>query len=63
MSEVRFKTVVKDMGGWARVYQDGGRFLGLGVEEDGQLAPRRLLHATEEPEMTQKTVEADPPHG
>jgi tRNA pseudouridine55 synthase len=50
-------------GGWARVYQDGGRFLGLGAEEDGQLAPRRLLHATEEPEMTQKTVEADPPHG
>ncbi|MBS1236450.1 MAG: tRNA pseudouridine synthase [Proteobacteria bacterium] len=39
-------------GGWARVYQDGGRFLGLGIEEDGQLAPRRLLHATEEPEMT-----------
>jgi tRNA pseudouridine55 synthase len=50
-------------GGWARVYQDGGRFLGLGAEDDGQLAPRRLLHATEEPEITQKAVEASPPHG
>lgn len=50
-------------GGWVRVYQDGGRFLGLGAEEDGQLAPRRLLHATEEPEMAQKTVETDPPRG
>jgi tRNA pseudouridine55 synthase len=50
-------------GAWVRVYQDGGRFLGLGAEEDGQLAPRRLLHATEEPEITQKTVEASPPHG
>lgn len=51
------------VGGWVRVYQDGGRFLGLGAEEDGQLAPRRLLHATEEPEITQKTVETDPPRG
>jgi len=51
------------IGGWVRVYQDGGRFLGLGAEEDGQLAPRRLLHATEEPEITQKTVEADPSRG
>ena len=51
-------------GGWVRVYQDGERFLGLGeVEEDGQLAPRRLLHAAEGTEIAQKTVETDPPHG
>jgi len=52
------------VGGWVRAYQEGGRFLGLGaVDDDGQLAPRRLLHATEEPEMAQKTVETDPPRG
>ena len=50
-------------GGWVRVYQDSGRFLGLGAEDDGQLAPRRLLHVMEEPEMAQKTVEAAPPRG
>ena len=51
-------------GDWVRVYQDGGRFLGLGaVEEDGLLGPRRLLHAMEAPEIAQKTVEADPLRG
>ena len=51
-------------GDWVRVYQDDGRFLGLGaVEEDGQLAPRRLLHAMEAPEITPKTVETDPLRG
>ena len=51
-------------GSWVRVYQDGERFLGLGeVEEDGQLAPRRLLLATEGAEIAQKTVETDPSHG
>ena len=51
-------------GGWVRVYQDGERFLGLGeVEEDGQLAPRRLLHPMEGAEKAQKTVETDSSRG
>jgi tRNA pseudouridine55 synthase len=38
-------------GGWVRIYEDGGRFLGVAeVDDDGRAAPRRLLHTTEGPD-------------
>jgi tRNA pseudouridine55 synthase len=55
-------------GGWLRVYEEtgahGSRFLGLAeVEDDGRVAPRRLLQITEGPDSAPKTVETDPPRG
>ena len=42
--------------GWLRVYEEGGRFLGLAeVDDDGRAAPRRLMHMTEGPDSAQKT--------
>jgi tRNA pseudouridine55 synthase len=42
--------------GWLRIYEEGGRFLGLAeVDDDGRAAPRRLLHTTEGPDSAQKT--------
>jgi len=42
--------------GWLKVYEEGGRFLGLAeVDDDGRAAPRRLLHTTEGPDSAQKT--------
>jgi len=44
------------LSGWLRVYEQGGRFLGLAeVDSDGRAAPRRLLNPTEEPDSAQKT--------
>ncbi len=42
--------------GWLRIYEEGGRFLGLAeVDDDGRAAPRRLLHSTEGSDSAQKT--------
>lgn len=50
--------------GWLRIYQEGGRFLGLAeVDDDGRAAPRRLLHTAEGLVSPPKTVETDPSGG
>jgi len=52
------------MGAWVRIYEAGGRFLGLGeVDDDGRVAPRRLLQIAEGPDSAPKTVEAGPVGG
>lgn len=44
------------LSGWLRVYEEGGRFLGLAeVDDDGRAAPRRLLNPTEGTDSAQKT--------
>jgi tRNA pseudouridine55 synthase len=52
------------MGAWVRIYEAGGRFLGVGeVDDDGRVAPRRLLQIAEGPDSAPKTVEAGPRGG
>ena len=52
------------LGAWVRIYEAGGRFLGLGeVDDDGRVAPRRLLQSAEGPDSAPKTVEAGPAGG
>ncbi len=56
------------VGAWVKVYEEAAngahRFLGLGeVDDNAQVAPRRLMQATEGPDSAPKMVETDPPRG
>lgn len=56
------------VGAWVKVYEETGdgahRFLGMGeVDDNAQVAPRRLMLTTEGPDSAPKMVETAPPRG